>query len=296
MSAGASGREDLTDWADAIESALPGIEHCCVSRVVVYAKTGSTQDAAWRHRPVGENAGGMVVIASVQTNGRGQRGRRWDDGEARTLPVSFALRTGLTDVGLAARAGLGALEACRVAAPGADIRIKWPNDIVVRDASGDRKLAGVLVERRDGVAIVGVGVNVSQTGEELAAAGLGGACSLAILGGQADRLLLAIRLIAGMSRWLAADDDGVRASWAAHDAMVGTRRAFAVGGERVEGEVVDVDPLGVIRVRADAGEVAVPVERAVVATIRDEARSSELGSTIEKLNDQFGDDLRQLAE
>mgnify|MGYP006199476217 CR=1 FL=1 len=27
--------------------------------------------------------------------------------------------------------------------------LKWPNDIVARDASGDRKLAGVLVERRD---------------------------------------------------------------------------------------------------------------------------------------------------
>ena len=114
MSAG--GHEDLAGWADATEAALPGIEQCCVSRVVVYAKTGSTQDAAWRHRPMDEDVGGVVVVASVQTDGRGQRGRRWDDGEARTLPVSFALRTAMTDVGLAARAGLGALEACRAAA------------------------------------------------------------------------------------------------------------------------------------------------------------------------------------
>ncbi len=288
--------EDLTGWTTAIESALPGIGHCCVSQVLVYARTTSTQDAAWRHRPSSPEAGGVVVLASVQTDGRGQRGRRWDDGQARTLPVSFALRTTLTDVGLAARAGLGALEACRLHAPHADIRIKWPNDIVARDACGDRKLAGVLVERRDGVAVVGVGINVSQTAEELAACGLTHAASLGTLGGKTNRLMLAIDLIAGMSRWLAADDDAVRAEWAAHDAMLGTHRAFLVGGERVEGEVTALDPLGVIHVRTEGGGVAVPVERGVVAPVRDDARSSELSSTLKKLNDQFGDDLRRLAE
>jgi BirA family transcriptional regulator, biotin operon repressor / biotin---[acetyl-CoA-carboxylase] ligase len=296
MSAVHAHPEDLTGWTTAIESALPGIEHCCVAQVLVYAKTTSTQDAAWRHRPQNADTGGIVVLASIQTDGRGQRGRRWDDGQAQTLPVSFALRTPLTDVGLAARAGLGALEACRLHAPNADIRIKWPNDIVVRDASGDRKLAGVLVERRDGVAVVGVGINVSQTADELAARGLTHAASLGTLGGKTNRLMLAIDLIAGMSRWLAAADDAVRVEWATHDAMLGTHRAFVVGGERVEGEVTALDPLGVIHVRTEGGGVAVPVERGVVAPVRDEARSSELSSTLKKLNDRFGDDLRQLAE
>lgn len=296
MSAGHAHPEDLTGWTTAIESALPGIEHCCVAQVLVYAKTTSTQDAAWRHRPQNADTGGIVVLASIQTDGRGQRGRRWDDGQAQTLPVSFALRTPLTDVGLAARAGLGALEACRLHAPNADIRIKWPNDIVVRDASGDRKLAGVLVERRDGVAVVGVGINVSQTADELAARGLTHVASLGTLGGKTNRLMLAIDLIAGMSRWLAAADDAVRVEWATHDAMLGTHRAFVVGGERVEGEVTALDPLGVIHVRTEGGGVAVPVERGVVAPVRDEARSSELSSTLKKLNDRFGDDLRQLAE
>ncbi len=255
--------EDLTGWATAIESALPGIDRCCVSRVVVYAKTGSTQDAAWRHRPQTPEAGGVVVVASIQTDGRGQRGRRWQDGDARTLPVSFALCTDLTDVALSARAGLAALDACRLAAPGggADIRIKWPNDIVARDASGDRKLAGVLIERRDGAAIVGVGVNVSQTAGELAEHGLPGACSLAMLGGKTNRLMLTIDLVAAMSRWLAADDEAVREHWAAHDAMVGTRRAFVVGGERVEGVVTAIDPLDSITV----GERALPVDRTTTA-------------------------------
>lgn len=265
MSGGHGHHAELTGWATAIEAALPGIEECCVSQVVVYAKTTSTQDAAWRHRPQTQEAGGVVVVASIQTDGRGQRGRRWDDGEAKTLPVSFALGTDLTDVGLAARAGLGALDACRLAAPdggvGWGVRIKWPNDIVARDASGDRKLAGVLIERRDGVAIIGVGVNVSQTGEELAARGLPGACSLAMLGGKTNRLMLTIDLIAAVSRWLAAGDGAVREHWAAHDAMVGTRRAFTLGQERVEGVVTAIDPLDSITV----GGRVLPVDRTTTA-------------------------------
>lgn len=257
MSAGRDHPEDLSGWAEAIEAALPGIERCCVSRVVVYAKTASTQDAAWRHRPAAPGEGGVVAVASVQTDGRGQRGRRWDDGQGRTLPVSFAFPSTLSDVGLAARAGLGALAACRLHAPSADIGIKWPNDIVVRDASGDRKLAGVLVERREGVAVVGVGINVSQTAEELAACGLTHAASLGMLGGKTNRLMLAIDLIASMSRWLAAADDAVRAEWATHDAMLGTHRAFVVGGERVEGEVTALDPLVSITV----GGRSLPVDR-----------------------------------
>lgn len=296
MSAGRDHPEDLSGWAEAIEAALPGIERCCVSRVVVYAKTASTQDAAWRHRTTAPGEGGVVAVASVQTEGRGQRGRRWDDGEAHTLPVSFAFPSTLSDVGLAARAGLGALAACRLHAPRADLRIKWPNDVVARDGDIDRKLAGVLVERREGVTVVGVGINVSQTGEELSERGLTHAVSLRTLGGKTGRLMLAIDLIACVSRWLAADDDAVRAEWVAHDAMLGTHRAFVVGGKRVEGEVTALDPLRVIHVRTGGGEVAVPVERGVVAPVRDEARSSELTSTLKKLNDRFGDDFRQLAE
>jgi BirA family biotin operon repressor/biotin-[acetyl-CoA-carboxylase] ligase len=295
VSGAAPEHEDLTGWATAIEAALPGIERCCVSRVVVYAKTTSTQDAAWRHRPGEADSGGVLAVAAVQTGGRGRLGRRWEDGPGSTLPASFVLRTPMADTGLAARAGLAALDACRLAAPNAGLGIKWPNDVVTR-SGGERKLAGVLVERRDGVAVVGVGINVSQTADELAAAGLDRACSLATLGGKANRLMLAIDLVASMSRWLAADDDEVRAHWAEHDAMAGTRRAFLVGGERVEGEVVGVDPLGVIGVRTETAEVAFPVERAVVEPVRDDTRSSEIRSTLRGLNDRFGDDLRKLAE
>lgn len=255
--------EHIECWSDAINAALPTIPGCCVGEVVVYASVGSTQDAAWRHRRADA---GVAVVASVQTEGRGRLGRKWDDGDAATLPVSFVLPDAMDDVGLSARAGLGALDACRHAAPDADIRIKWPNDIVFCGSAVQRKLAGVLVERRDGFAIVGVGINVFAPAPPPGhRAGGYDACALDGLGGWTDRAALAVGLIGSLSRWLAAGDDAVRSHWAAHDAMVGTERAFVVDHERVSGVVTLLDPLVGIeiggRVLAVDRARTVPVDR-----------------------------------
>ena len=43
--------------------------------------------------------------------------------------------------------------------PGGEIRLKWPNDVLV----GGRKIAGILCERNGDGVIAGVGVNVNQT-------------------------------------------------------------------------------------------------------------------------------------
>jgi BirA family biotin operon repressor/biotin-[acetyl-CoA-carboxylase] ligase len=57
-------------------------------------------------------------------------------------------------------AGLALDDALRSCAPGIDVMLKWPNDIL----SGDAKLAGILLEaesRPEGLAIViGIGVNL----------------------------------------------------------------------------------------------------------------------------------------
>lgn len=250
------GAEDITRWADAIEAALPSIDRCCVSKVFVYDTVASTQDAAWRHRLSGT---GVVVVASVQTAGRGQRGRRWDDGVGHTLPVSFAIPIELDDVGLAARAGLAALDACHTAAPAADLRIKWPNDIVWRTNGVDRKLAGVLVERRDGVAVLGVGINVFRVEHDAVCARPPDAGCIQDIGGDTDRCRLAIGLVRSLSRWLGAPDDEVRTHWRERDAMVGTRRAFVCDGTDTEGEVLALDPLTSIVVRTTSGEQSLAV-------------------------------------
>jgi BirA family biotin operon repressor/biotin-[acetyl-CoA-carboxylase] ligase len=46
---------------------------------------------------------------------------------------------------------------------GLTVQIKWPNDVMLRRT----KVAGILAEARDGAVVLGIGVNVNQTREQL---------------------------------------------------------------------------------------------------------------------------------
>jgi BirA family biotin operon repressor/biotin-[acetyl-CoA-carboxylase] ligase len=137
-----------------------------------------------------------------------------------------------------------------------DTSLKWPNDVLV----GDRKLAGILVERVTGpagpVAIVGVGINVHQT--ELP---VPQATSLALEGATLDRADLLEAVLAGMAGELAGwrssggDPAGLRASYRAQCGTLGLDvRVELPGGETVEGRAEDVDELGRLVVRGPGGE------------------------------------------
>ena len=72
---------------------------------------------------------------------------------------------------------------------GLDVRLKWPNDLLVNR----RKLGGILVEARandegEGWAIVGVGLNVCGTRKDLDSRGLRDATSLEDAGVAATKL------------------------------------------------------------------------------------------------------------
>jgi BirA family transcriptional regulator, biotin operon repressor / biotin---[acetyl-CoA-carboxylase] ligase len=104
---------------------------------------------------------GTVVVAAEQTAGRGSRGRSWQSPRG-GLWMSLLLRPAreATEL-LSLRAGLAVAEALERAAPGLDIDIKWPNDLMW----DGRKLGGVLCEARwigDAPAwtVVGLGLNL----------------------------------------------------------------------------------------------------------------------------------------
>jgi len=108
---------------------------------------------------------GRVVFADYQTAGRGRLDRRWESAPGASLLCSVLLRPALdadqlqlvvAAVALAARAALVRLCGVRP-------NLKWPNDLVVRDA----KLAGLLAEvvvTSEGVAVVaGFGINLNES-------------------------------------------------------------------------------------------------------------------------------------
>nr|MBA2384966.1 biotin--[acetyl-CoA-carboxylase] ligase [Actinomycetota bacterium] len=109
---------------------------------------------------------GAIATTDHQTAGRGRLGRPWVEAPGTAVLVSVLLRPPperpapqLSLVGGLA-AALTAERALGLAA-----QIKWPNDVMV-----DRhKVAGVLAEARSGVVVLGIGVNVNQTRDELPA-------------------------------------------------------------------------------------------------------------------------------
>ncbi len=84
-----------------------------------------------------------LVGASHQTEGRGRLGRAWVDEPSGALMVSMVLRPALpaSDAAvLTLLAGAAWAEAATATRAGADVRCKWPNDLLI----GDRKAGGIL--------------------------------------------------------------------------------------------------------------------------------------------------------
>jgi len=103
-----------------------------------------------------------AVCADHQTAGRGRQGAQWLDAPGQSLLVSLILwdaplpePVGVVGV-CAALATADALKAHYPDLP--PVRLKYPNDLLLHG----RKLGGVLAEVVEGVAVVGVGVNLAQ--------------------------------------------------------------------------------------------------------------------------------------
>jgi BirA family biotin operon repressor/biotin-[acetyl-CoA-carboxylase] ligase len=117
----------------------------------------STNDEV-RALGLGGAPGGDIVVADVQTAGRGRRGAAWFGTPGESLTFSILWRPGVSKAlwpRLALATGLAVAEACEGYVPLAGI--KWPNDVWI---SG-RKVAGILVEAGPNFAVIGVGLNVN---------------------------------------------------------------------------------------------------------------------------------------
>lgn len=104
---------------------------------------------------------GDWLIADRQSAGRGRAGRVWSDGFGNFMgsTVVHLRASDPLPQTLALVVGLAAHESVMALAPALqDLRLKWPNDLLV----GEAKLAGILLERQGDAVVVGVGVNLAQ--------------------------------------------------------------------------------------------------------------------------------------
>jgi BirA family biotin operon repressor/biotin-[acetyl-CoA-carboxylase] ligase len=104
---------------------------------------------------------GDWLVADRQTAGRGRLGRVWNDGLGNFMG-STVVRIAPGDpapASLALLTGLAVHEALRGFVPqGRDLLLKWPNDLMLDGA----KIAGILLEMKAGIVVVGIGVNLAS--------------------------------------------------------------------------------------------------------------------------------------
>lgn len=232
----------------------------------VVADVDSTNSALLRaHTP---RDGLAVMLADAQHGGRGRLGRTWASPPGANLYLSVSR---CFDGGLERLAGLGLVAGVAVAqvvhrlgAP--QVRVKWPNDLVVEDGPRLRKLGGILVEGglQDGVAraVIGIGLNLHMP--PAAAAGIDQPwVDLEALLGEArpPRAEVAAAVIAQLGEALTVfAAEGLAPTLAAYracDALAGSPVVVMQGDTELRGEADGLDADGALRVRTADGLVRV---------------------------------------
>lgn len=196
---------------------------------------------------------GEVLVAEEQVAGRGRLGRTWTAPPRSALTFSTLLRPDVPPARwawLPLLTGVAVTDAL-VATTGTDARLKWPNDLLAHVDDTDRKLGGILVERADTAAVVGLGLNVTLTPDEIP---VPTATSLLLAGATVpDRAPLLAALLRSLAtwhdRWTEAGGDpdrsGLRDAYTARCATLGRDvRVLLPDGTETPGHAVDVDPTG----------------------------------------------------
>lgn len=107
------------------------------------------------------------VAVSLQTKGRGRRGRAWQSGLGVSLTFSLLWRfqCGASALsGLSLAVGVALIRALHGMGM-AEAKLKWPNDVLVQHQGHHQKLAGILIELQGDMegpsaAVIGVGINL----------------------------------------------------------------------------------------------------------------------------------------
>jgi len=114
-----------------------------------------------------EEAEGATAATDLQTQGRGRLGRTWEAPPGRALLFSVLLHP-RPPMALWPELSLVAGDAVAAALreqTGVPAELNHPNDVLIEG----RKVAGILPEATVGRVVLGIGVNVNQTTEELPA-------------------------------------------------------------------------------------------------------------------------------
>ena len=224
------------------------------SSIIYHAELTSTMDTAKQLARKG-CADFTTVIAGRQTRGRGRLNRQWFSDEG-GLYFTVVLRPDLPPVLSFRVSFLASLTLARTLNEmfGVDVRVKWPNDLLV----DERKICGMLSEleaEADQVAFinVGIGINVNNdpSGIEPAATSL-----KAILGRKVSiKDIVARYLDAFEQRMQTTPYDRVIEEWKGYTVTLNREVRVVTTRDVFSGRAVDVDDNGALVLKCADGSV-----------------------------------------
>lgn len=223
------------------------------AEVFVQSSVTSTNDVIREYASHLRNVDLVGLAANEQTAGRGRLDRTWVSTFGLGIACSVAVSESQLAIPLSAvplASGLAAYRALRRC--GVEVGLKWPNDLVVTDDRNElRKLGGILVQRFEECLVIGIGINLLHTPEQLP---IPQATSAALLGYRIEPELLIAYLVDELNlivslelNWL---DD-----YHAHCVSIGSEVTVQrLNQESLTGFVVGIDESGHLLLRTE-GEV-----------------------------------------
>ncbi len=233
-------------------------------KVFFFSETGSTNTDAKRFAEMGEPHG-TTVVADMQTAGKGRRGRGWQSPAGTSAYFTILLRPDFAPDKASMITLVMALSVAQATEKltNLDVKIKWPNDIVVNK----KKICGILTEMSTTpemneiqYVVVGVGVNANNTPEHFSEEVRKMATSLKMeTGKQISRAVLIEQILTYFEQNYEVfrktlDMSGLQAAYQEHLINIGAQvRVLDPAGEYT-GISKGIDSFGELIVEKDDGE------------------------------------------
>ena len=225
---------------------------------------GSTNTEAKRLAQSGAPHG-TVLIAGQQTAGRGRLGRSFQSPPGKGVYLSVILRPECPPEQLMHLTCAAAVAMCDAVSDAAGFRpgIKWTNDLVYEK----RKLGGILTElsldAASGLvayAVIGIGINCTQTSGDFSEELQNIAASLSMVSGHSvEPAALAAAMVTRlnqMSGQLLADTEAMLSRYKLDCITLGQEILLVRGDEKQYGTALDIDREGALIVRFRDGHTA----------------------------------------
>jgi len=224
--------------------------------IVIYNTTASTNDVAAEYAKGGEKNNGLVIFSEYQASGRGRRGNQWYSEAGQSILCSILL-TDFSEAAelLALTAAVAVAETIGMCGKN-EAKIKWPNDIVLRE----KKVAGILLEST-GVNsyVLGMGINCRQKKQNFPGELQKIATSIDIEShGSCDRVSTAKRLLTTLEQWLDMaknDSEKVLNRWRQLSTLLGNRTVVEFNSQQFRGNCIGVDPVQGLILQLERGGV-----------------------------------------